>query len=180
MAVGRHEEGIVPASPLDFAPHGCAVWVSSQDVEGEPTQNGEVFGSVVLPRPIGVLGKMDVEHPMELVLDAPMTAGDVQQLAGGHVFGQEIVAYNRGVGMLTSQTPARGDPAYRRDAREAVQGRQAFVTHDGRAPRFASIVAGAISLPGDAALTRSRKLLRNRSEQASAVGLDRQDIVAAA
>jgi len=65
MAEGGHEEGIVPASPLDFAAQGCAVWVSSQDVESEPTQDGEVLWSVVLPCPIAILGEMDVKYPMD-------------------------------------------------------------------------------------------------------------------
>src|SRR5436190_12201719 len=89
MAEGFHEEGIVPAGAFDFAPYGCGVGVGSQDVEGEPAQNGEVLGSIVLPRPIAILGEMDVKHPMELVLDGPVTAGDVQQPLRRHVFGQE-------------------------------------------------------------------------------------------
>src|SRR5882724_4808401 len=180
MAEGGHEEGIVPASPLDFAAQGCAVWVSSQDVESEPTQDGEVLWSVVLPCPIAILGEMDVKYPMELVLDAPMAAGDVQQPLGRHVFGQEIVAHDRGVGTLPPQVPARGDPAHRRGAWKAIEGSQAGIAHDGRAPRFAPIVDGPVDLLGDTALARSGKLLRNRSEQAPAVGLDRQNIVAAA
>src|SRR5256885_9344397 len=85
MAEGFHEEGIVPAGAFDFAPYGCGVGVGSQDVEGEPAQNGEVLGSIVLPRPIAILGEMDVKHPMELVLDGPVTAGDVQQPLRRHV-----------------------------------------------------------------------------------------------
>jgi hypothetical protein len=91
MAEDLHEESIVPASALDFAPQGGSIWVSSQDVEGEPAQNGEVLGSMVAARTVVVLGKMDVEHPMELVLDTPMAAGDVEQPLGRDVFGQEIV-----------------------------------------------------------------------------------------
>src|ERR1700687_5500078 len=77
MAERCHEEGIVPASTFDFAPYGCAIGVGSQDVEGKPAKNGEVLGSIVLSRAIAILGEMDVEHPMELVLDCPVTAGDV-------------------------------------------------------------------------------------------------------
>ncbi len=117
---------------------------------------------------------------MKPVLDTPMTAGDVQQPLGGDVFGQEIVAHYRGIGPLTSLAPARSDPAHRRGAWEAVESSQAGVAHDGRAPCFVPIVARRLDLFGDAALARSRKLLRNRSEQAPAVCLDRQNIVAAA
>jgi hypothetical protein len=180
MAEGSHEEGIVPACALDFAPQGSAIGVGSQDVEGESVQDGEVLRSMVLSRAISIFGKMDVEHPMKLVLDAPMTAGDVQQPLGGHVFGQEIVTHDRGVGTLAPQAPARGDPAHRGDAWKTIEGSQAGIAHDGRAPRFAPIVAGAIDLLGVAVFARSRKLLRNGREQAPTVGLDRQNIVATA
>src|SRR6202140_3506308 len=180
MAEGCDEEGIVPASAFDFAPQGGSIWVSSQDVEGEPAQNGEVLGSIVLARAVAVFGKMDVEHPMELVLDAPMTAGDVQQPLGRDVFGQEIVTRDGRIGALTSQASARGDPAHCGDAWKAIEGGQAGVAHDGGASRFAPIVGGTVDLLGCAALARSRKLLRDGREQAPAVGLDCQNIVAPA
>src|SRR5262245_9622954 len=56
MAEGSHKECIVPSGALDFAPDGGAVWVGSQDVEGEPAENGEVFWSIVLSCAIAVLG----------------------------------------------------------------------------------------------------------------------------
>src|SRR6266567_7045443 len=102
LAEHAGKEGIVPAGALDFAPDRGAVRVSSQDVEGEPAQDGEVLGSIVLSRAIAIFGEMNIEHPMELVLDAPMTAGDVQQPLGGDVFGQEIVARNRRIGRLAA------------------------------------------------------------------------------
>jgi hypothetical protein len=95
-----HEEGIVPAGAFDFAPQGCGVGESSQDVEGEPAKNGEVLGSIVLSRAVAILGEMDIEHPMKPVLDAPVTAGDMQQPFGGEVFGQEIMANDRRIGAL--------------------------------------------------------------------------------
>jgi hypothetical protein len=80
-----HEEAVVPAGTLDFAAYGRGIGVSSQDVEGEPSQNGEVLRGVVLSRAIAILGKLDVEHPMEFVLDGPMAAGDLQQPFWGRV-----------------------------------------------------------------------------------------------
>jgi hypothetical protein len=55
---------------------------------------------------------------------------------------------------------------HRGDAWKAIEGSQTGIAHDGRAPRFAPIVAGAIDLLGVAAFARSRKLLRNGREQA--------------
>src|SRR3979490_2032487 len=108
MAERFHEKGIVPAGAFDFAPYGCAMGVSSQDVEGKPAQNSKVLGSIVLSRPIAIFGEMDVEPPMELVLDRPVTAGDLQQPLGRQVFGQEIVAHDRRFGTLAPQASARG------------------------------------------------------------------------
>src|SRR6202167_3633199 len=127
MAEGLHEEGIIPAGTLDFEADGLAVGVGSQDVKGQPAQNGEVLWSIVLSRTVGVLGKMDVEHPMKPVLDTPMTAGDVQQPLWGDVFGQEVVAHDRSIGVLAPQAPSRGDPAHRSDAWKAVEGSQAGI-----------------------------------------------------
>src|SRR5579872_743228 len=76
------KEGIVPAGAFDFAPNGSAVWMGSQDIESEPAESGEVLGSIVLARAIAILGEVDVEHPMELVLDAPMAASEMQQPLG--------------------------------------------------------------------------------------------------
>jgi hypothetical protein len=118
MTEGCHEEGIVPARAFDFAPQRGSIRVSSQDVEGEPAQNGEVFGSMIASRAIGVLGKMDVEHPVELVLDAPMAASDVEQPLRRDVFGQQIVTHDGSVGTLTPQASARGDTSDRGSTRK--------------------------------------------------------------
>jgi hypothetical protein len=111
MAENLHEEGIVPASAPDFEADGFAVGVGSQDVEGEPPENGEVLRRVVLSGAVAVLGEVDVEHPVELVLAAPMTARDVKQPLGRDVLGPEIVAHNQRIGALAAQASARGDPA---------------------------------------------------------------------
>jgi hypothetical protein len=34
------QEGVIPAGTLDFAPHRLAVRMGSQDIEGEPSQDG--------------------------------------------------------------------------------------------------------------------------------------------
>src|SRR5579863_8808310 len=117
---------------------------------------------------------------VELVLDAPMAAGDMEQPLGRDVFGQEIVTHDGRIGTLTPQASARGDASHRSGAWKAVEASRAGIAHDGGASHFAPIVGRAVDLLGCAALARSRKLLGNRGEQAAAVGLDRQNIVAAA
>src|SRR5882757_6432411 len=165
MAKGLQKKGIVPASALDLAPQGGLIGMSSQDVEGEPAQNGEVLGSMVAARAVAVLGKMHVEYPMEPVLDAPMATGDVEQSLGGDVFGQDIIAHERRIGALTPQASARSDASHRDSTWKAIDTRQAGIAHDRGGSRFAPIMAGRLDLPGCAALARSRKLLGNRGKQ---------------
>jgi len=161
-----HEKGIVPGGALDLAAYGCAIGVGSKDVEGEPTQNGEVLGRIVLSRAIAIFGKMDVEHPMESVFDTPVDAGDVEQSLGGDIFGQQIMAHDRRIGTPASQASAQGNPAHRNDARKTIAGSQAGVAHDSGTARFVSIVTGRVDVLGEAALAGARELLHNRREQA--------------
>src|SRR5258708_21846090 len=158
MAEGCQKEGIVPTSALDFAPQRSCIWVSSQDVEGEPAQNGDVLGSMVATRAVAVLGEMHVEHPMELVLDAPMAAGDVKQPFGRDIFGQDIVAHEGCIGALTPQASARSDAPHRNGTWKAVDANQAGIAHDCGASRFAPIVTGSGGLLRCTSLPRSRTL----------------------
>src|SRR6266542_2902161 len=91
MAEKLDEEGIFPSGALDFSLQGRVVGMTANDVEGEPSQGGEVLRGIVLSGPVGVLGKDDVEDPVQVVFDAPMTAQDLQGFFGRHVSGQQIV-----------------------------------------------------------------------------------------
>src|SRR5882757_10805304 len=153
MTEHGEQEGVVPARALDFATDGFGVGMGLEDVEREPAQDSEVLGSVVLSRAVAILVEVDVEYPMELVLDAPVTARDLQQPLGGHVSGQQIVPHHRRVGGIAMQSSARCDAADRDDAGEAMDGRQAGVAHDCRLPRFAPAVAGRLELAGGRALS---------------------------
>src|ERR1700730_9366228 len=97
------EEGIFPPCAFDFPLQGGLVGMAANDVEREPAQDREVLWRIVLSGPVGVLGKDDVEDPVQVVLDPPMTAQDLKGLLGGHVFGQQKVAYERLFGTLAAQ-----------------------------------------------------------------------------
>src|SRR5271167_3560941 len=105
--------------------------MGSVDVECKLAQDGEVLGSIVLSCAVCILGEVDVERPMEPVLDAPMTACDLQEAFGRQVFGQEIMAHERWIGTMAAPASARGDPAQRNDAGEVVDCSQAGIAHDG-------------------------------------------------
>lgn len=74
------EEGVVPSGSFDFAFDGALVGVGAQGIEGEFAQDGEVLGGVVRAAARGVLVEVDIEHPVELVLDGLMGAGDVEHV----------------------------------------------------------------------------------------------------
>lgn len=79
-----------------------------------------MLAGVVLSGTIAILGEVNVEHPMKLILDAPMAAADMQQPLGRDVFGQEIVAHDRRIGWLAAQAPARSEAPHRNNARKIV------------------------------------------------------------
>src|SRR5476651_1438797 len=72
MADCLQKEGVVPACAFDFAAYRGLKRKRLQDVECDLSHKGKILGRVVLSRPILVLGEMDVENPVELVLDAPV------------------------------------------------------------------------------------------------------------
>ena len=120
MADCLQKEGVIPACTLDFASYRGLVGDRLQDVECKLSQDGQVLGRVVLARPIAVLGEMDVENPVKLVLDAPVAPSDLQKPFWRHVCRQDIVANERLVGTLSPLAPAQCDPADGRKAGKAV------------------------------------------------------------
>ena len=91
MSKEFEEEVFSPSCSAHFACDGSVSWVRSQDVEGEASDDGEVFGSVVLAGPGIVFVEDHVEGPMELVFYGPMGAHDGGKLARREGFGQSDI-----------------------------------------------------------------------------------------
>ena len=157
MADCSHEEGIVPAGAFDFAAYRGLIGDRSQDVECKLSQESEILGCMVLSRPIAIFGEVNVEHPMQAVLDAPMAASDLDKSLRRHVFRQNIVADERRIGVLPSQTSSRSDPPNGCDTGKAVEFCQAGIADDRCAAGLASIVSRWFDLFCAAALPRSRE-----------------------
>ena len=83
------------------------------DVDGEPSQDGEVLRGISCSDTAVVLVEDDVENPVQLVFDRPMAACDLQQAFGGDIFGEQKVADERLVGMLSLKAPAGRDAGRR-------------------------------------------------------------------
>src|SRR5687768_10910114 len=80
MGDSAEEEGVVPSSLEHFVAHANRPRRCLEDVEGELSDDGEVLGAMILAGAAGVLVEQHIEDPVEIVLDAPMGARDVEQL----------------------------------------------------------------------------------------------------
>src|SRR5688572_4450858 len=89
--------------------------MSASDIEGKPSQDREVGGSIVFSASRLIFVENDVERPMQHVFDAPMLANDAQQFRGFVVLGQKEVALHG----LVASTFA-GDPRDGLETREVV------------------------------------------------------------
>src|ERR1700737_2789715 len=87
------KEGVVPSGTFDFLAQGYSVWMRANDIECESSQDREVLWSIVFSGSFAILVEQDIEYPMQPVLDAPMTAYNLQQSLGGDVLGKQVVAH---------------------------------------------------------------------------------------
>lgn len=179
MTEHAEKEGIVPAGSLDFLTHGERSWMSTEDVEGEPAKDGQVFWSIVLSGAAAILVEDDVEYPVQPVLDTPMTAYDAQQCLRGHPFGEEIVMHGWALGATTLRSPARGDPAERNDTRKVVGGGKACIADDCGASPFASIVGAGFEPLGSTARSGAGEALHDGGEHLALILLECEHVVAA-
>ena len=117
---------------------------------------------------------------MQLVLDAPMTAHNLQSSFGGHIFGKQVVAHDRLVGTPTMGASARGDASQSNHAGKMVCGGHTGVANDGGTPPgFVPVVGRRFDALGTAPLAGAGKAPRDRSEQLALIFLERQRVVAA-
>jgi len=89
------KECVVPACAFDFLAHGDAVGMAADDIERKSSQDRQVLWGVVFSGSRTVFVEDDIENPMQLVLDSPMTAHGVQQSLGGEELGKQVIARDR-------------------------------------------------------------------------------------
>src|SRR5215212_6180412 len=165
---------------------GSAAAVSSDEVEGDLAQEGEVAGSGAVAHATVVLAEGDVEDPVQRVLDAPVPADGFDQ-DGGIVAaaGEEEVAD------LGLDLAAAGDAAdrlhrqHRAQLGPATQGLETLrrrVQEDAPADQAAvALVEGVEHRPaaGPEAKAGALDVLAHGLEGAAVVGLQYQEIVGA-
>ena len=86
------EKVIVPTGLFQFAPHGSFAGFQSGQVKRQFPQQGQVLGTVPLTVPRLVLVAGYVQYPVQPVLNAPMTAGDVVESFRWENPAQQVVA----------------------------------------------------------------------------------------
>src|SRR3954471_24162310 len=119
MSKEAEEVCLLPLGLSHFAGGGWFVGVGVEDVEGEASDDGEVFRGVVLARSGVVFVEDDVEGPVQVVLDRPMRPDGVEELARAEAAREQEVAGRLGGGAVAG--PARLDAADRDEAREGVR-----------------------------------------------------------
>src|ERR1051325_2761605 len=82
MSNSLEEEGVVPSSMEHFVAHAKRPWSCLKDVDGELSDDGEVLRAMILATAAGILVEQHIEDPVKVVLDTPVSAGDVEQLLG--------------------------------------------------------------------------------------------------
>src|SRR5215204_6373677 len=80
MSKEAEEVLLLPFRLSHFAGGGSFVRVGVEDVEGEASDDGKVFGGVILAGAGVVLVEDDVEGPVQVVLDRPMRPDGVEEL----------------------------------------------------------------------------------------------------
>ena len=85
MSKDFEEEVFAPRSATHFSANRVIGRMHSQDVLGKTADDGEVFRPVVFAGASGVLVEHNVEDPVQLVLDAPMSTHDFGQFVRGEL-----------------------------------------------------------------------------------------------
>ncbi|ANG61223.1 hypothetical protein A8C75_01275 [Marinobacterium aestuarii] len=67
---------------FDLQLFGCVLF---EQVQCDLTGSRQIFGRMALPGPGMILGKSDIEHPMQLVFDVPMACNTSSAAPGVRV-----------------------------------------------------------------------------------------------
>src|SRR5260364_175198 len=82
MGQDGEKEVVAPSCLEHFVAGSRWTWRGLQGVDGELADDGKVLRGVVLAAAASVLVEQNVENPVQVVLDAPVGADDVEQLLG--------------------------------------------------------------------------------------------------
>src|SRR6185436_2321087 len=147
-----------------------------QGIEGQLADQGEVFRSMVLAAAAGVLVEQNVENPVKVVLDTPVSARDLEQLPGRQqARGKEVSDGVRG-SLAPVGSPAV-DATDGSDAGEVVFFRQLRRRDDDSLSALGAAVSDGPSLARPRRLSGLIDQCAGRLEELAAIALDGQHVV---
>src|SRR6201993_2162018 len=177
MGESGEKEVVVPSSLEHFVADAKGTWSRLQDVDGELSDDGEVFGSVILAAAAGIFGEQDIENPVQVVLDAPMGAHDLEQLFGREpARGQEVA--DLVLGALAEVGPPTVDTADGGDVGKGVWLSELRGGHDDGLPALDAAMRRGTSLGRLRWLSGGVEQRLGGREEPAAIALDGQHIVA--
>src|ERR1700754_1635940 len=99
MGESVEKEFVVPSGMEHLVADALRPGSCLEDVDGDLSEGSEVLGGMIFAGSAGILAEQDVEYPVEIVLDAPMGANDLEELLGGK-FAREQEEADLGLGRL--------------------------------------------------------------------------------
>jgi hypothetical protein len=145
MGKDREKEVVVPSGLEHFVAGAYRTWRGLQGIDGQLSDDGEIFRSMVLAAAAGVLVEQNVENPVQVVLDAPVGAHDVEQFLGRQQARSQKVS-DPVLGSLAGIGTPTVDAANGSDSGEAVLLCQLWCGRDDGLPALAATVNGSRAL----------------------------------
>ncbi len=175
MADEIEEEAVVPSGAQEFsAQRSLGVGMGSGDVERQSSQDGEVCRPIILAVAGQIFVEGNIERPMQRVLDTPMRSNDLKHPVGRPAPGEKEVAYDRRFGAAPAFHSGDGG----KPGKVVLQGHKPSGYDAGR-PDLVAIMS-ALGGAGQLGRRFGRQGRLGIAQQRRLVGLQRQDVIAAA
>ncbi|KAH2822370.1 hypothetical protein KXV85_002262, partial [Aspergillus fumigatus] len=179
MGQDGEKEVVVPSGLEHFVAGANWARCSLQGIEGQLADGGEIFRCMVLSTAAGVLVEQDVEDPVQVVLDAPVGAYDIEQLLGRQQARSQKVS-GRLLGRLAGIGAPAVDPPDSSDSGKAILLRQLRCRRDNGLPALDAAVSGGSSLACSRRPSSGVEQDLGGLEEPAAIALDGENVVALA
>ena len=152
MAEGGEKEVVIPSGLEHFVADARRTRCGLQGVEGQLTNEGEIFRGMILAAAAGVLVEQNVENPVKVVLDAPVDAHDLEQAGASLLVVEAVPAAVGAVIASRAQVPVIGIGAGADVDGQVLVYTDVLGLGSGHVPRFVRRYANARTVWTDALL----------------------------
>src|ERR1700757_4730581 len=178
MGQSIEKKGIVPSGAEHFVAHAQGFLDGLKDIDGELSDDGEIFGGVILAAAASVFGEEEIGGPVEIVLDSPVSAYDVEEFAGREHAGDQEEAY---LGWLAAGGGAPAfDAAHGSNVGKAILPGQPRRRHDDGSSALDAAMGAGTSLGCRWGVAGGANERFCCGEELAAIALERQDVVSLA